>query len=430
MAEENLLPADALEKNKPKRIHPIAGFWLRFGALVIDIFLLRLVLQVSYPVLRLLYAALGASSVAFGALVVFLYLALAEGPVGKGMTVGKAVLGIRTTDLEGEMVPVQRSAVRALVFLVLALPFLGGRVLEHFAANGERTGIFVTRSILNGGVTAYVVANVFLVVLHPLKQTVHDLAAGTIVVRESGAHNLASFMEEAAGQIAPLGRRAFKIAGVVFVALGALNIYGDYKMVFSPAAEKQYRFLGVLKKNFSYGGMIPLFYPTRLDRLESRMAMDGLTSESWAAGTAPLPSVDKSTSSLLHTVVFEFRSPSALSARDIGTSEELAALGSRLVEWTERQIRDDRYPLDRLTRTRPQVIFQPRRLALLFVEETNVLLYRVDKIIWGKVFPLSIPRGFYDKERGIAPKGPPKAPRPGDRPSTATRTVPPPETKE
>ena len=68
---EQLLPADALAKNAPRTILPLAGFWFRLGALLIDIFILRMALQLTYSALRPFYLSLGPGSTVFGLLVAF-----------------------------------------------------------------------------------------------------------------------------------------------------------------------------------------------------------------------------------------------------------------------------------------------------------------------------------------------------------------------
>ena len=396
---EGLLPANALEKNAPRVIPPLAGFWFRLGALALDIFLLRLALQTTYPALRPFYLSMGSASVVVGLLVAFVYLVLAEGPVGNGRTLGKAILGIRTTDLRGEQPSLTAVAVRSMLLLVLALPLLGSEMAGRLATSGDRNGVFLASAGLKGLATAFIIANVFLHVLHPLKQTAHDLLAHTIVVREAGAHNLPAFLEQVEGQVAPLQRRAVWVAAAAFIALGAINMFGEYRQIFSADGERYLGFMRSFDKEFRYGPFRPNYRGTMLGWVEARLANDGMTSASWARRLPALAKSDDRPTSQSHTVVFEFLSPSAITPGDFGTSKALAALGSRAVSWTERQIRDDLYPLDRKTRTRPEMIFQPRCLALLFVENVSLLLYRHERVAEAEILPLAIPKVVYDEEQ-------------------------------
>jgi len=398
MAEE-LLPANALEKNAPRAIPPLAGFWFRLGALLIDIFLLRLALQATYPVLRPFYLTLGSASVAVGLLFAFAYLALAEGLVGKGVTLGKAILGIRTTDLQGEQASLHAVAIRAAMLLVLAMPFLGGEIATRLAAEGDRNGVFLASTVFNSLAMSFIIANVFLVVLHPLKQTAYDLLAQTVVVRDGGAHNLPAFMEQAASQIAPLQRRAIRVASAAFVALAAINGFSEYRKVFSSEGEQYFRFMQSFEKEFRYRNFHPYYQGAVLALIEKRLTRDGLTSESWARRLPAAANPADRPTSRSHVVVVEFRSPLAIGADDLGTSEALAALGSRVVSWTEQQISDDIFPLDRRTRTRSEIIFQPCCVALLFVQDVNLLLYSHENVTYAEILPLALSKDYYEAER-------------------------------
>jgi len=421
---EKLLPADALEKNAPRTIPPLAGFWFRLAALALDIFLLRLAVQATFPALRPFYQSLGSASLAAGLLLAYLYLMLAEGPVGKGMTLGKAILGIRTTNLRGEPLSIQAAAMRAALLLILALPILGGDIAAQCAARGDRNGVFLASAVVKGLASAFLMANVFLVVLHPLKQTAHDLLAGTLVVREAGAHNLSAFLQQATGQIAPLQRRAIQIASVAFVALAAINAFGEYRQIFSSEGDRYFRFVQSFGQEFRYGPFQPHYQGTFYGSFKSRVAHDGLTTGSWTvhwpAGAKP----GDGPTSRSHTVVFEFRSRSAIRPDDIGTSQELAAVGMRAVVWTQQQIQNDIYPLDRETRQRASDnIFQPRYLALLFSREVNALLFGSDRVVYAKILPLLVPEGFYEQESASASVA---APKTKDEQTTRTtlRTIP------
>jgi len=404
MAEAKLLPANALEKNAPKVVPPLAGFWFRLGALALDIILIRLALQATFPALRPMYLSMGASAIVVGPLVALVYLLLAEGPVGKGMTLGKAIVGIRTTDFAGRQPSLGAAAIRTSLLLVLALPLLGGEMAARMAAQGDAVGLFVAGTLVKGLATAFIIANVFLVVLHPLKQTVHDLLARTLVVREAGAHNLADFLEQVEGQVAPLHRRAVRVAAIAFLALGAINMFGDYRQISSAEGKRYLGFTRSFGREFRYGPFRPDYRGAMFGWVESRVASDGITSGTWALRMAALAKSGDRPTSQSHTVVFEMRSSSAVARDDLGTSEALAALGARALAWTEQQIKADGYPLDRQARSRSETIFQPRHLALLFVENVDLLFYRQTRVVHAEILPLGIARSFYAEEEAAIRK--------------------------
>ena len=96
----------------------IAGFWRRIGAVTIDALLLGLF----GAVLGLLWfdqlAALGQNGRFLGGAIAFAYLAIFNSRIGSGQTLGKRLLKIRVTDLQGSAVSFERAALRSLILLV------------------------------------------------------------------------------------------------------------------------------------------------------------------------------------------------------------------------------------------------------------------------------------------------------------------------
>jgi len=436
MADEKLLPADALERNAPKAVLPLAGFWFRLGALALDIFLIRLAIQTTYPALQPLYLSLGSGSVVVPLAVSFLYLALGEGPVGKGKTLGKAIVQIRATDLRGEMLSAPAAALRALLMLPLAAPFLGGEMGVRLALRGRQTGEFLAGAGLGGLGTSYVLASVFLAVLHPLKRTVADLAAGSIVVREAGAQNLALFLEQIQGQLAASQRRAIQVAAMAFVALSAVYGLTQYKKVFSAESEQYSKFAQSFDNDLAYHQLTPTLGAVPFGAVETVLAREGLTTASWATRLPKPAKPGEGLTSQTQVVVIQFRSNSAVRSDDLGTTRDLDALMTRAVAWIEDHIRNDVYLLDRKSRmtmagafpAKPP-IFQPRLAAVVFVEEIDLLYLRNTRFVWADVWPLTLPAGFYEEDLRAARKieeqteaGRKKAAsKPSERPTSGTR---------
>jgi uncharacterized RDD family membrane protein YckC len=371
------------------------------------------VLRLTYPLLRPVYLTLGEASVLAGLFVAFLYVALAEGPAGKGQTVGKRVCGIRTTDADGEPLTGRAAAIRAALLLALALPFLGGYVNQHLIAGGERGTILLVKAVFEGCATAYIIANVFLVVLHPLKQTVHDLAARTIVVREAGSHNLAAFLEQNAEHIAPLQQRAFKIAGIAFIALAAVNVFGTYRQLSSDDFGESFRFLREFEEEFQYDDFQPKLQWATLGWLQVQLGLERPTTASATVKFDVPPVAGETPTVTTHTLVISFRTHTAIPPIDAATSDALRVLGTRAVAWAERRIREDLFPLDLEGRSRTPSsrsggnegdvkVFQPRYIALMLVERVDLLLFKDERVVWVDVFPLGISKQFYQNERKAA----------------------------
>jgi len=153
---------------EPRRPVYYAGFWLRFVALIIDTVIIGIV---AVPIFLLLGGALGLSmssiaqnpnGMAVGSLMgglmlfegcavlgVWLYYALLESSAWQG-TIGKKVLGLRVTDLEGQRVSFGRATGRFFGKIVSNLTFYIGYIMAGFTEK---------------------------------KQALHDMIAGCLVVK-------------------------------------------------------------------------------------------------------------------------------------------------------------------------------------------------------------------------------------------------------
>lgn len=166
---------------------PIAGFWRRFAALLFDFMLLWGVMRVAGWVF--LDQMLAAPNLAgrLAVIAAFLYFALGNGPVGGGRTVGKVIVGIRTTDLDGNaptfLQGVLRTAILFPAFAVslLVKPLLGGS--DSFAA---AQWTIILQSYLT---LAVLIGCVFAIIFNPFRQGFHDYWAKTLV-RPAGAPQL------------------------------------------------------------------------------------------------------------------------------------------------------------------------------------------------------------------------------------------------
>lgn len=441
MAETKLLPADALEKNAPKVIPPLAGFWFRLGALLLDLFILRMALQVTMTVLRPVYFALGSASVLVGLAVAYSYLVLAEAKFGKGMTLGKAVLGIRTTDLEGEPAAARAITIRSAILLAVAIPFLRRDVTQYLLESGKPARLLIFPVLMESVGYAYILANIFLVVLHPLKQSVHDLAARTLVVRESGAHNLSIYLEGVAEQGEAVRRRAIQIAAVAFVGLATLFSFNYCKGFFSEEIQRQVRMIRSFQDEFNYGPFraeVP--WPLYSGEVVS---IDALSSTTKVPESVIQANLDDSGATTTHVLEVGFSTNSAVRDEDYGTTGDMQALKKHLTDWVADQIQQERFPFDLETRKRylrprrgerrgeviEPPLFQPRFVRLSFLQETRLLLCSKWDRIRIELQPVRLPDGFYQAELKAEDAGTKKPEQPGgeddstprDRPTTGSR---------
>jgi uncharacterized RDD family membrane protein YckC len=165
----------------PHERPPIAGFWRRLAALMVD----GLILGVPTMVIGLTFfrwaASLGQAGRLIGFVVALLYFGLLNSRVGGGQTVGKRLLGIRVTDRAGEALSPMRSAAR---FLVIGIPyFLNGLWFDLNQGAIEwweyALGVLLM-FVVFGGLGAAVYLFVF---NRRTRQLPHDLVVGSFVVR-------------------------------------------------------------------------------------------------------------------------------------------------------------------------------------------------------------------------------------------------------
>ena len=137
----------------------LAGWWKRVGASLIDgIVLLPLLLIVGIALVRA--APIAATLVGF--VVEFMYLSLMW-TKRNGQTVGAKALGIRVVAADGSPMPVEMAYRRAAV-------------LQLFTAASSMTWILKPLG------SVALLLNILWPLWDPQKQTLHDKAAGTIVV--------------------------------------------------------------------------------------------------------------------------------------------------------------------------------------------------------------------------------------------------------
>lgn len=158
---------------------PVAGFWIRLGAFVFDLLAIGYVIRIVGTQFREQLLPLGRAANLLTCLLVFLYFTLANGPIGKGRTLGKLLTRIRTGDLDGGPLPLHRAAVRTLVLWPILLtgslvPFLAPDEPSHHAG-------WLLGNITWALQLALLIAAILTVSFNPFKQGLHDFAAKSTV---------------------------------------------------------------------------------------------------------------------------------------------------------------------------------------------------------------------------------------------------------
>ena len=156
----------------------VSGFWRRLAAFAIDLLLLGFAGFFSGLFLFDFYMSLGPGAIFLGLIVSAAYFGLLNSTIGAGQTLGKRLMTIRVVNAAGNCISPLRSIAR---YLILSFPFWINKTLT--------VGLIVNFWLV---VLASVILSICFVSLAYLfvfnrrtRQSVHDLAVGTYVVRTS-----------------------------------------------------------------------------------------------------------------------------------------------------------------------------------------------------------------------------------------------------
>ena len=166
---------------------PVPGFWGRAAAFAVDFGLPALVCYLgAHYAYETLYP-IRWSAQALAPLAVFVYFWIGSSGVTGGQTLGKAVMGYRTLALDGGPLPLGRAALRAallqLVVAVcaMAMAVVQGRQMVH--TPHLTLGFYASAMLVYAVAASYAAAAAVFCGLHPKKRALHDLVAGSMVVR-------------------------------------------------------------------------------------------------------------------------------------------------------------------------------------------------------------------------------------------------------
>jgi uncharacterized RDD family membrane protein YckC/Tfp pilus assembly major pilin PilA len=172
---------------------PYADFWVRLGAFVIDSILLTIIWLLVPVVVRM--AGLPVWLGLLPVLVYFLYYALFESSNSQA-TLGKMALGIKVTDLQGERIGFGRALGRSMAHIISNFMFFIGYLVGAFTAK---------------------------------RQTLHDMVAGTLVVRKR-------FEPEEVANAGPApSSGSMLVVGIVIAAFAGIFIIGILAAIAIPA---------------------------------------------------------------------------------------------------------------------------------------------------------------------------------------------------
>lgn len=234
--EKRGLPPDAGRIDPPSTIrHPIAGFWRRLLALLLDVLILGMVGLTLGLLLEPLLVEMGGWGRLVGFTVAVTYLGWMNSSRAAGRTAGKAVMRLRVVDRGGGPIPLSRSLVRSAI---LVTPFfLNGLLLPMTPATMPLMAAISTLLFGIGGAIVYLY-----LFNRRTRQSLHDLATGSYVVRADSAAPL---------QVGPIARVHYALLGVVCLLALLSTVVGSAASSGSPVAEMH----GVMDRLYQVDGV-------------------------------------------------------------------------------------------------------------------------------------------------------------------------------
>ena len=169
-----------LDAAAPATHGKIAGFWIRVGADLLDAVFLWVVGWLLALPLRDAFLQLGERGVFIGLAISLLYTGLLQSRFGGGRTLGKRILGLTVVRPDGTLMSLDRSLVR---YALMGLLVYQGAVAATLALVVPFLSLSMAETLLSAVALALFFGCVLVVPFHPLKRGLHDLLAGTIVVR-------------------------------------------------------------------------------------------------------------------------------------------------------------------------------------------------------------------------------------------------------
>ncbi len=231
---------------------PVAGFWVRCIAFILDVILLHFFAYGMVFIFKEQLFALGKIAPYFGLAIIFCYFWLANGPVGKGKTIGKSLFNITTLRYDGQPLELKEALVRTLV--QLNYPLVQNIIIPFFLHDvRSQTPLMISYTIVNLAV-AFLIANAVLIGVQPFKQGFHDLLARSYVAKDPPRLTAEQLVASPDERMAKWRRSAFQSAGIAFVVVLVISLYNVYRSVYSEGTMKAIRLTQEARELFEIEG--------------------------------------------------------------------------------------------------------------------------------------------------------------------------------
>ncbi|HOX27602.1 MAG TPA: RDD family protein [bacterium] len=176
-------PEESRTESTPAYTLIFKTFWLRCFAAVIDTIII-FIFYFGINHIRKQISSIFPISVLFliPTLISFLYFTLLTGKAGKGQTVGKKLMGLRVVSQNGEIISYGKSFLRYFV----ECDFCISIVVAFLTIFHPINNVFIFRglnALCNVLLFSLVFFDIILILFHPFRTLIHDILAGTYVVR-------------------------------------------------------------------------------------------------------------------------------------------------------------------------------------------------------------------------------------------------------
>lgn len=156
----------------------VVGLWLRLVTDSLDAIFLGIFgyFIIIVPFRKIVYD-LGDAGVLIGLGVAFLYFGLLQSSLGNGQSLAKKIFKFQVLRMDGSYMPLPVSFLR---YAVIAVIFYGWAISEVFPQLANHIVLYFALFAL---IICLFLGTIILVAFHPLKRGLHDLIAGSVVVR-------------------------------------------------------------------------------------------------------------------------------------------------------------------------------------------------------------------------------------------------------
>ena len=400
MAEQNVETKEIPAASGEMR----GGFWSRALAFLLDLFVLNFFFHGLTFLFREQLFQMSKFTEYLGALIVFAYFFLLNGPVGIGRTIGKFLFNLRVQNYDGK--PLSFGAGLRRPLLQLIVPGIMMVLIQPFIqTTRQNQAIFYTG--LFSVSLSFLVSNGLLVALHPLKQGFHDRFAGSLVVREQfkmtyeELNNMYSV--NLINRKARTAASAFQSAAIAFIVITIIQIWNQYSYIKSEEWKTTNALVKEMREKFPVKGFdLSEFKILRISppaEKQGKTEIPALKTPPKTADSDKTTSSSLASKSLPYKIIVFYHSDKDVTESQIKENKDLPKTMSLMKDWFQEK-------LISVFRKEIEQGMIPAEIEADFVESFSLFLYTHRKAEAQMTLPLNIDaleRIYHD-----ALKSPPK----------------------